>query len=133
MKLLEKDGIQGLFLEDISKADILQRKGRAGRTKSGKYILCSDTPIEYRSEYSIPEIQRSILDRVVLQLAAIDLDSEELEFFHQPDKTSIKAAKKELITLGALKGNNTRGNVFKSFLVIVLSLYSLSLLTTNIS
>ena len=99
------DGIQGLFLRPISRADILQRKGRAGRTKNGKYILCSSTPISDRPEFTIPEIQRSILDRVVLQLAAIGLDAEELEFFHQPDKQAILNAKNEVTVIGALSDN----------------------------
>ena len=104
---IAEDGIQGLFLKDISQADILQRKGRAGRTKDGRYILCSDTPIDFRNEFSVPEIRRSILDRVVLQLAAVGLDAAELEFFHQPEIASIRAAKKELIVIGAMKSDNS--------------------------
>ena len=97
-----ENGIQGLYIRNISIADILQRKGRAGRTKDGKYILCSDIPIKERKRFSLPEIQRSILDRTVLQLATIGLDAEELKFYHQPSKESIKAAKQELIVLGAI-------------------------------
>ena len=98
---IAENGIQGLFLKPISRSDIMQRKGRAGRTKSGKYFLCSDIPMKYREEYSVPEIQRSILDRVVLQLATIGLDAEELEFFHQPDLIEIKLSKKALTDIGA--------------------------------
>lgn len=100
-----EDGIQGLFLKDISLSDIAQRKGRAGRTKDGKYFLCSNTPMIYRKEYSIPEIKRSILDRVVLQLATIGLNAEELQFYHQPEIEAILTAKKELATIGALSDN----------------------------
>ena len=57
--------------------------------------------MKYREEYSVPEIQRSILDRVVLQLATIGLDAEELEFFHQPDLSEIKLSKKALTDIGA--------------------------------
>ncbi len=103
---IAEDGIQGLFLKDVSKADIAQRKGRAGRTKEGEYFLCSDTFIEWRNEYSVPEIKRSILDRVVLQLAVIGLDAEMLEFFHQPDVEAIRKAKKELEKLGAFDFDN---------------------------
>ena len=53
---IAENGIQGLFLKPISRSDIMQRKGRAGRTKSGKYFLCSDIPMKYREEYSVPEI-----------------------------------------------------------------------------
>ena len=103
---IAKDGIQGLFLEEISLADIIQRKGRAGRTKDGKYILCSDYPIKFRKKNSIPEIQRSILDRVVLQMSEIVIDAEEIKFFHQPDVSAIQNAKKELNAIGALDGND---------------------------
>lgn len=102
---IAKDGIQGLFLKDISLADIAQRKGRAGRTKAGKYFLCSDKPMKYRDKYSTPGIQTSILDRVVLQLAVAGLDAEKLQFFHQPDIQAILTAKKELSVIGALSGN----------------------------
>lgn len=98
------NGIQGLFLKAISQADIEQRKGRAGRTKEGKYFLCSDLPIDCRDDYTIPEINRSILDRVVLQIAVAGLDAEELDFYHQPKKKAILSAKKELTALGAFSG-----------------------------
>lgn len=101
-----KDGIQGLFLRDISKADCLQRKGRAGRTKEGKYILCSDMPFEDREEFGIPEIQRSMLEQIVLRLASIKIDAIDFPFFHQPDVEELIRAKQTLIDLGALKQNN---------------------------
>ena len=104
-KSIAKDGIQGLYLRDISRSDIAQRKGRAGRTKKGKYFLCSNTPIKSRDKDSIPEIQRSILDRVVLQLATIGLNAEELQFFHQPDIEKILMARKELTAIGAIENN----------------------------
>ena len=100
-----EDGIQGLFLKNISQAEIFQRMGRAGRTKNGEYFLCSNTTIESRDKYPVPEIQRSILDRVVLQIAAMGLDAEKLQFYHQPEKSAILNAKKELATLGALVNN----------------------------
>lgn len=99
---IAEDGIQGLYLKNISKADILQRKGRGGRTKPGKYYLCSSVCMDERDEYTIPEIQRSILSRVVLQLAAIGIDAESLDFFHQPRIAEIATAKKQLIAIGAM-------------------------------
>lgn len=101
-----QDGIQGLFLRDISKADCLQRKGRAGRTKEGKYILCSDVSFEDRDEFSVPEIQRSMLDQIVLRLATIGIDAIDFPFFHQPEVEELIRAKQSLIDLGALKENN---------------------------
>lgn len=95
------DGVQGLYLKDISKADCMQRRGRAGRTKSGIYVLCG-TPMQYRADYAVPEIQRLILDQMVLRLINIGIDATELEFFHQPNIESIIAAKKTLTTMKAI-------------------------------
>lgn len=101
-----ESGVEGLVEIEISKADCKQREGRAGRTEGGRYTLCSDYPYEDREEYTVPEIQRSILDRIVLQLAAAGLDAEELEFYHQPDSEAIQLAKKKLIALSATDSNN---------------------------
>lgn len=103
---IAEEGIQGLFLKDISRSDIIQRKGRAGRTKEGKYFLCSNTSFDDRDEIAIPEIQRSILDRVVLMLASIEFDAEKLDFYHQPEKAAIVRAKSELTAIGATDSNN---------------------------
>ncbi len=110
---IENNGVQGLYEVDISIADIMQRKGRAGRTKEGMYFLCSNVSIEDRAEYTKPEIQRSILDRTVLQLASVGIDAEKLEFYHQPDKSAIKAAKLELEILGAVSGNEVTSLGYK--------------------
>ena len=86
-------GVEALEEVEISKADCKQREGRAGRTEGGRYTLCSDFPYENRADYTLPEIQRSILDRIVLHLAVAGLDAEKLEFFHQPNIDDIKNAK----------------------------------------
>lgn len=101
-----ESGVEGVVEIEISKADSKQREGRAGRTEGGRYTLCSDYDYEDRDDYTLPEIQRSILDRIVLQLAAAGLDAEELEFYHQPNVEDIKLAKKKLIALGATDENN---------------------------
>lgn len=119
-----ENGIQGLFLRNISQADIMQRKGRAGRTKNGKYILCSNMSIKDRDEFAIPEIQRSVLDRVVLQLAFAGLDAEELKFYHQPDKEAIQKAKKELVTIGALSSSNKITELGKKIVKMPISVQS---------
>ena len=101
-KVMEvEDGIEGLCSRDISKADCLQRAGRAGRTKAGEYYLCSDSEYKDRPQFSVPEMQRLSLDKVVLKLLSIDMDAEELEFFHQPSIESIKASKMSLKFYGA--------------------------------
>ncbi len=106
-----KNGVEGLFISEISQADCLQRAGRAGRTKPGTYILaklnnmpCS--PFADRPAYGIPEIMRKHIDRLVLRLANISIDIEGLEFFHAPSKNMVKRAKRTLASLGALKNGS---------------------------
>lgn len=108
-----RSGVEGLFIAEVSQADCLQRAGRAGRTKEGTYILAQYDqlpcqPLNKRPEYGVPEILRKHIDRLVLRLANIGIDIEDLDFFHSPKKTAIKRAKNKLITLGAL---TTRGKV----------------------
>jgi ATP-dependent RNA helicase DHX8/PRP22 len=101
-----RNGVEGLFIEEISQADCLQRAGRAGRTKEGIYILArfnrlTCSPLEDRPAYGIPEIMRKHIDRLVLRLASIGIDIENLEFYHAPSRRTIKLAKATLRSLGA--------------------------------
>lgn len=102
-----RDGVEGLFIGQISQADISQRAGRAGRTKKGEYVLAPyETmpclPEDKRDEYPVPEIMRKHIDRLTLRLAAIDIDIESLDFYHDPSRKAIKQAKRTLQLLGAL-------------------------------
>lgn len=102
-----RNGVEGLFIEEVSQADCLQRAGRAGRTKKGVYVLArfnrlSCSPLEDRPAYGIPEIMRKHIDRLVLRLASIGIDIEDLEFYHSPSRRTIKLAKMTLRSLGAM-------------------------------
>jgi ATP-dependent helicase HrpA len=97
--------VETIILGTISKADCKQRAGRAGRTKSGEYVLCNDTPYEDFNEYPVPEIKRCLLDQMVLRLAGANMDATTLQFYHQPDTRTLLEAKKTLIALGALNQN----------------------------
>jgi hypothetical protein len=102
-----RSGVEGLFIAEVSQADCLQRAGRAGRTRPGEYILAPlgnlpCPPLDARREYGVPEIMRTLLDRVVLRLATIGIDIEELEFYHSPSQRAIKLAKRTLVSLGAM-------------------------------
>lgn len=108
-----QNGVEGLFIAQISRADSLQRAGRAGRTKKGEYILapldnmpCLD--FDDRPAYGMPEILRKHIDRLTLRLANVGIDIEVLEFYHAPSRKAIKAAKRTLVSLGAL---TTKGEV----------------------
>jgi HrpA-like RNA helicase len=102
-----RNGVEGLFIAQISQADSLQRAGRAGRTKPGEYILAPyDTmpclPFDERPEYPTPEIMRKHIDRLTLRLAAVGIDIETLDFYHDPSKKAIQLAKRTLRALGAM-------------------------------
>ena len=95
-----EEGVEGLYLRTISRADALQRKGRAGRTKEGIYIDHCST--QTRSDFTCAEIMRTRLDQTVLRLASIGIDMEKVDFFHQPNKLDIHMARQTLIRLGCM-------------------------------
>lgn len=97
------NGIEGLYLRPISIASRIQRKARGARTSDGIYIDHHPIPLHKRDQFSTAEIQRVRLDQVVLRLAQIGIKAEEVEFFHQPDKSEIKQARQELVTLGCME------------------------------
>ena len=112
-----KNGVEGLYLNPISQADCLQRAGRAGRTKSGEYVLAQLgnnklIPMAEREAYGTPEILRTRLDGMVLRLAKGGLDAAELEFYNverqeedvrEQFAADIAKAKTRLQKLGALR------------------------------
>lgn len=96
------NGVETLLLGNISRADCRQRAGRAGRVKEGQYVLCNDTAYDSFSDYPVPEIQRSLLDQMVLRLAGAGLDALELPFYHQPEKQTLVDAKELLYAIEAV-------------------------------
>ena len=102
-----RNGVEGLFIAQISQADSLQRAGRAGRTKAGEYILAPYDVLpclkfEDRPQYGTPEILRKHIDRLTLRLANVGIDIEQLDFYHDPSKGAIRRAKQTLMALGAM-------------------------------
>ncbi len=104
------DGIEGLYLKPISRADCEQRAGRAGRTKAGVYVLASETGMAERPAFPTAEVLRSRLDQMVLRLAVQGFDATALDFFHQPNRETLSEARRALIALGAMTRD---GNVTK--------------------
>ena len=97
-------GIETLTATPISKASAAQRAGRAGRTKPGKcYRLYTEAIYQALPEASAPEIQRSNLAPVILQLKALGIDNiVRFDFFTTPPAELVIRALELLYSLGAL-------------------------------
>lgn len=105
---INETGEEGLLLRPISKADCLQRRGRAGRVKEGMYILTRlDDSVDYvpfieRDDYPVPEILRSDTSRHILRTAAVGVDFRSLDLFHPIDQRVIERAELFLQKLAAM-------------------------------
>ncbi|OBT75854.1 ATP-dependent RNA helicase DDX35 [Pseudogymnoascus sp. 05NY08] len=96
--------IETLTATPISKASATQRAGRAGRTKPGKcFRLYTESDFNSLPQSSIPEIQRSNLAPVILQLKALGIDNiARFGFFTSPPAELVIRALELLYSLGAL-------------------------------
>ncbi|SFM26301.1 ATP-dependent helicase HrpA [Ectothiorhodospira mobilis] len=98
--------VQRLSLEPVSRASADQRAGRCGRLGPGICIrLYGEEDFLLRPEYTDPEILRSNLASVILQMAHLDLgDPEDFPFVDPPDPRLIRDGFKLLETLQAVDG-----------------------------
>lgn len=98
--------VQRLPIEPISQASAAQRAGRSGRTAPGVCIrLYAESDFESRPRYTDPEILRTNLAAVILQMAALKLgDIEDFPFLDPPDARSIRDGVQLLQELGAFDG-----------------------------
>jgi ATP-dependent helicase HrpA len=96
--------VQRLPIEPISQASANQRKGRCGRVADGICIrLYSEDDFLGRPEFSEPEILRTSLASVILQMTALGLgDIEAFPFVDPPDRRSIADGVALLHELGAI-------------------------------
>ncbi|MCW2699816.1 MAG: hrpA [Blastococcus sp.] len=83
--------VQRLPIEAISQASARQRSGRCGRLGPGIAIrLYTEADFEGRPEFTDPEILRTNLASVLLQMAALDLgDVEDFPFVDPPDRRAV--------------------------------------------
>jgi len=97
--------VQRLPIETISQASANQRKGRCGRVSEGICIrLYSEEDFNNRPEFTDPEILRTNLASVILQMTALGLDDlEAFPFVDAPDKRHIQDGVKLLEELGAIQ------------------------------
>ncbi|KAB2573684.1 putative ATP-dependent RNA helicase DHX35 [Lasiodiplodia theobromae] len=97
-------GIETLTATPVSKASATQRAGRAGRTKPGKcYRLYTEQAFASLPEATVPEIQRSNLAPIILQLKALGIDNiARFDYLTPPPAELIIRALELLYSLGAL-------------------------------
>ncbi|USD66653.1 ATP-dependent RNA helicase HrpA [Vibrio sp. SCSIO 43136] len=96
--------VQRLPIEPVSQASANQRKGRCGRVEAGICIrLYSEEDFESRPEFTDPEILRTNLASVILQMTSLGLgDIDAFPFVEAPDKRNIQDGVRLLEELGAI-------------------------------
>jgi ATP-dependent helicase HrpA len=97
-------GVQQLQIEAVSQAAANQRAGRCGRVGPGVCLRLYDQPnFETRPPFTDPEILRSNLAGVILQMASLGLgDVEDFPWLDAPEGRHIADGYRLLQTLGAL-------------------------------
>src|SRR5690606_17289857 len=101
--------VQRLPIEAVSQAAANQRKGRCGRIAPGVCIrLYSEDDFLSRPEFTEPEIKRTNLASVILQMQSLGLGSlEDFDFIEPPDHRLVNDGRKLLIELGAMAEKNS--------------------------
>jgi len=101
--------VQRLPIEPVSRASANQRAGRCGRVADGIAIrLYSQSDFEARPEYTEPEILRTSLASVILQMAALGLGAvEDFPFLDAPDSRQVRSGLQLLTEIGAIEPAGT--------------------------
>jgi len=102
-------GLDTLGIVKISKAQAMQRAGRAGRESGGTcYRLYSKEFFAALDENTVPEIQRVQLSRCVLHLLEIGLQPFNFSWIDKPSDRALAKALKELHSLDAIQISDNR-------------------------
>ncbi|WP_440875802.1 ATP-dependent RNA helicase HrpA [Thalassotalea sp. PLHSN55] len=107
--------VQRLPIEAISQASANQRAGRCGRVSSGVCIrLYSEEDFLSRPEFTDPEILRTNLATVILQMLALDLGGiADFPFVQPPDNRNINDGIRLLEELAAISGKSHQAKLTK--------------------
>ena len=99
-----KTKVQRLPIEPISQASANQRSGRCGRVMDGVAIrLYSEDDFLARPEFTQPEIQRTSLAAVILQMLALGLGAvDDFPFIDPPEARAVRAGTQLLEEIGAI-------------------------------
>ncbi|XP_048576550.1 ATP-dependent RNA helicase DEAH12, chloroplastic isoform X2 [Nematostella vectensis] len=108
MKYEEKRGLNILEVSVISRSSADQRKGRAGRTDSGKcYRLYTEKDYTAMEKCAQPEILRVHLGQTLVKLMDLGIsDPFKFDYVEAPSKESINRAVASLVQLGAIKNGS---------------------------
>lgn len=104
--------VQRLPIERISQASANQRKGRSGRTSDGICIrLYSEDDFDSRPEFTDPEILRTNLASVILQMASLGFAASDQEildfpFLTPPEARAVRDGRTMLTELAALTSDS---------------------------
>ncbi|SEQ83423.1 ATP-dependent helicase HrpA [Microlunatus flavus] len=104
--------VQRLPIEPVSQASANQRAGRCGRVAPGVCIrLYSEEDFAARPLFTEPEILRTNLASVILQMAAAELgDIASFPFVEAPDRSQVSDGLRLLAELGAIRGDERDGS-----------------------
>ncbi|NND92493.1 MAG: ATP-dependent RNA helicase HrpA [Granulosicoccus sp.] len=99
--------VQRLPVEKVSQASANQRSGRCGREAPGVCIrLYSEEDFQMRAEFTEPEILRTNLSSVILQMASMKLGTiNDFPFVEAPESKFINDGYRNLQELAALDGD----------------------------
>lgn len=97
-------GIESSMVAPISKASAIQRAGRAGRVRTGfVFRLCTEDAFKNLRDIQVPEMQRSDLTSIILQLKGLGIDNLLLfSWLAPPPAESMIRSLENLHALGAL-------------------------------
>jgi ATP-dependent helicase HrpA len=100
--------VQRLPIEKISQASADQRKGRCGRVGPGICVrLYSEEDFAERPRFTEPEVQRTNLAAVILQMKAFGLGNvQDFPFIDPPDYRAVRDGFATLHELGAIDERN---------------------------
>ncbi|MBP3222382.1 MAG: ATP-dependent RNA helicase HrpA [Actinomycetaceae bacterium] len=101
----QRTKVQRLPIEKISQASAMQRSGRCGRISEGIAIrLYSEEDFLTREEFTTPEIKRTSLASVILNMLFLGLGNiDTFPFLERPEHKAISAGIQLLTEIGALK------------------------------
>ena len=107
-----KTKVQRLPIEPVSQASANQRAGRCGRVAEGVAIrLFSQADYLSRPRFTEPEILRTSLASVILQMASLGLGAvEDFPFLDAPDRRAVRDGVALLVEIGALAQDRETGD-----------------------